>query len=724
MEQKTSKSAFGPREHLTTLFRHKRVIFRIFVSTVVFALAISLLVSKVYVSEARILVQFNRAPQQLTTGLSQAGEFQSSQPQDQVMTEVEIIKSPEIARRLVLEMGPEYVKKNMTWRWDWLRAIPGDVKGWITDRVMELFFGPQLKSPPDTVGAAAQKIMANFDAGAIVKTDIFAASLEAPGREFAAEALNKLVGIYVGYHLELRRPLKAREVLSEEAKRLAVQLKEAEDRLQKVKQEWHIVSPERQKDLLLARYSQTQTDLGTARRQELESAERTEEITKQLAKQSRSVPLSSVTQRNSAVDELRSRILKLEIQRDQYVKDSPAAKRMDKELENLNATLKQAESNVSSQKTSGLSQTYQELQKTLALERGNWRVLKSRIPLAEKQSRELAEALRVLDEREVALSNLELNVRVKRDAVKMFIKKKEEAMINEAFDHAQVSNVIAVEPAQVPDRAKSPRKKLNLMLGIIVGLLGGIGIAYLLEYFRCTLSNREETEERLGYPVLAAIAAQDQGSKARAANLIEYRRLAEKLMRHKAEGANGVYLTSSMRGEGKTTVAEGLCEALSQQGGRILLLEAVSAVPSDPDSQPEALKPGEAITRASDGSAGGYDRIRIVGDQGNLGERLKHSLDKLSADYTSIIIDGPDMHAFPEQLKLVSSLREAVFILEADRTAAVVAARNLALLREVGANLTGIILNKRHYEIPDWAYRWALASDPPMPLYISIPPTS
>ncbi len=715
MEHKVSRSVFGPREHIATLFRYRKLIARIFIVTVVFTLAISLLVSKVYRSEARILVQFNRAPQQLTTGLSQSAAFQSSQPEDQVMTEVEIIKSPEIARRLALELGPAYVQKNMTWRWDWLRAIPGEVKGWIVDRVTELVFGPKPKTPPDPVDAAAQKIMANLEAGAVVKTDIFAVSLDAPDREFAAEALNKLVKIYVGYHLELRRPLKARQVLSEEAKRLADQLKEAEQRLQKIKQEWHIVSPDRQKDLLLARYSQAQTDLENARRQALESAERIEEVTKQLAKQSRSVPLSSVTQRNTAVEELRSRILKLEIQRDQYVADSPAAKRMDKELENLRATLKKEESSVSSQKTSGLSQTYQELQRTLALERSNQRVLESRVPSAEKQVAELARQLQLLDEREVELSNLEMDVRVKRDAVKMFIRKQEEVMINEAFDRAQVSNVIAVEPAQIPDRAISPRKGLNMVLGIIVGLLGGIGTAYFLEYFRRTLANREETEERLGYPVLASIALLEQGDKARAVNLVEYRSLAEKLVCSHPSGSGGarvIYLSSSMQGEGRTTVAEGLSTALSHREGRVLLLEAVIGAGRSAGSQEEASRPGQGVTRSADGD---YDRIRVVGGPAVLGKQLKRALDELSADYTSIIIDGPDLSTFPEQLNLVSSLSGVVFVLEADHTTAMTAARNLALLRGACANLTGIILNKRRYEIPGWIYRWVLASDPPLP---------
>ncbi|HHH42770.1 MAG TPA: hypothetical protein ENK49_01410 [Gammaproteobacteria bacterium] len=716
MEQQTCKSAFGLREHIATLFRYRKLIFRISVTTVVFALVISFLVSRVYRSEARILVQFNRAPQQLTTVLSQNGGYQASQPEDQVMTEVEIIKSPEIARRLVVELGPEYVKKNMTWRWDWLREIPGNVKDWVADRTMELFFEPKPKRPADPVSSAARKILANLEAGSVTKTDIFAVSLEAPGREFAVEALDRLIDIYVRYHLELRRPLKAREVLSTEAGRLEAQLKEAEERLQKLKQEWHIVSSERQKDLLLARYSQAQSDLEDARRQELESTERIAEITRQLEKQSRSVPLSSVTQRNSAVEELRSRILKLEIQRDQYVKDSPAAKRMDKELENLRATLKQAESTVTSQKTSGLSQTYQELQRTLALERSNWQVLKSRVPLAEKQVRELAEQLRVLDERQVELSNLELDVHVKRDAVKMFIRKKEEAMINAAFDQAQVSNVIPVEPAQAPVRAKSPRKGLNLVLGIIVGLLGGIGSAYLLEYFRRTLANREETEECLGYPVLASIAAQDQGNRAKGVNLVEYRYLAERLMRRQqSERADVVYLTSSLKGEGRTTVAEGLSEAMSIQGGRILLVElGINSDRPGSASPSGVFEPEKSVIRASAGD-GAHDRIQVAGDQASLGERLRRTLNEFSASYTGIVIDGPDMYRFPEQLNLVSMLGEVVFVIEANRTSVVVAARNLALLREAGARLAGIILNKRRFEIPDWAYRWLLASDLPAP---------
>jgi len=50
-----------------------------------------------------------------------------------------------------------------------------------------------------------------------------------------------------------------------------------------------------------------------------------------------------------------------------------------------------------------------------------------------------------------------------------------------------------------------PKKRLNIALGIILGAVSGLGLAFLSEYTGQGLSTPESAERRLGLPVLATV---------------------------------------------------------------------------------------------------------------------------------------------------------------------------------------------------------------------------
>ncbi len=58
------------------------------------------------------------------------------------------------------------------------------------------------------------------------------------------------------------------------------------------------------------------------------------------------------------------------------------------------------------------------------------------------------------------------------------------------------SNIQIVDRASLPIFAVKPNVKLNLLLAIVIGFLGGIGCAFLSEYFADTITNPEEISER------------------------------------------------------------------------------------------------------------------------------------------------------------------------------------------------------------------------------------
>ncbi|MCM3729091.1 Wzz/FepE/Etk N-terminal domain-containing protein [Neobacillus cucumis] len=74
-----------------------------------------------------------------------------------------------------------------------------------------------------------------------------------------------------------------------------------------------------------------------------------------------------------------------------------------------------------------------------------------------------------------------------------------------------VDNVSILAKATVTDQISpiKPRPLLNIAIAMVVGLMVGVGLAFLLEYLDNTVKNEEEIEKLLGVSVLGVIAAMD-----------------------------------------------------------------------------------------------------------------------------------------------------------------------------------------------------------------------
>jgi capsular polysaccharide biosynthesis protein len=70
-----------------------------------------------------------------------------------------------------------------------------------------------------------------------------------------------------------------------------------------------------------------------------------------------------------------------------------------------------------------------------------------------------------------------------------------------------VDNVSILAKATVMDNQSpiKPKPLLNIAIALVVGLMAGVGIAFLLEYLDNTVKNEQEVERLLGLPVLGVI---------------------------------------------------------------------------------------------------------------------------------------------------------------------------------------------------------------------------
>ena len=71
-----------------------------------------------------------------------------------------------------------------------------------------------------------------------------------------------------------------------------------------------------------------------------------------------------------------------------------------------------------------------------------------------------------------------------------------------------VDNVKVLSPATVSENPSpvSPKPMLNIAIAIVVGLMSGVGLAFLLEYMDNSITSEQDIEHTLGMPVMGVVS--------------------------------------------------------------------------------------------------------------------------------------------------------------------------------------------------------------------------
>ena len=152
----------------------------------------------------------------------------------------------------------------------------------------------------------------------------------------------------------------------------------------------------------------------------------------------------------------------------------------------------------------------------------------------------------------------------------------------ESGKEVNLNTVWVVDGATPPEFPFKPDPMLNLMLAAVVGLVGGIGLAFLLEHLDDTLASPDEVERALGLPVVASIphVSEDHGhlvvpGTEHDAAAEAFRALRTALVfSQSARTATHLLVTSATAGEGKTFTAVNLAAVLAQGGARTVVVDA------------------------------------------------------------------------------------------------------------------------------------------------------
>jgi protein-tyrosine kinase len=85
--------------------------------------------------------------------------------------------------------------------------------------------------------------------------------------------------------------------------------------------------------------------------------------------------------------------------------------------------------------------------------------------------------------------------------------------------------------------------------------------------------------------------------------------------------------------------------------------------------------------------------------------RFAKFLKEMREQFDYVILDGPPLPKFSELRVICSKVDGVVLVVKAGETRREVALRAKKELEDAGANILGVVINRRKYYIPEWIYK-------------------
>jgi polysaccharide biosynthesis transport protein len=432
----------------------------------------------------------------------------------------------------------------------------------------------------------AKQLLLDIDVKPVRETKIVEVSYVSTSPALAAEVVNSLAEEFINFAIERRYETtqQASDFLSEQISGLREDLAAKERELQRYGQEKQILFLSESESTEVNKFA----NLNQAYNDALIERIRAESAYREI----KDLDVDSIPQlvNNPAVQQLRTDYMRAKNEYEEKIKlfkpDYPEMIQIRGRLESMKNELKKT-----------VSSTESEYQSALRREESLKAVL-------EKQKLDVSK----MNSNAILYNSLKIEVENKRKLLNTLVEKQNETLVSSRLGSLKTSGISIVDRAEVPRSPVSPRKALNLILALILGLSGGAGLCFLLEYLDNTVKGPEEVEKLAGLPSLGIVPqfspddkearrngedraengnnpARDPASGSASIELINYfyPKLAISehyrtirtsfLLSHANRPPRTIVFTSSMPQEGKTSTIVNIAVSFSQLQQRVLVIE-------------------------------------------------------------------------------------------------------------------------------------------------------
>jgi len=297
----------------------------------------------------------------------------------------------------------------------------------------------------------------------------------------------------------------------------------------------------------------------------------------------------------------------------------------------------------------------------------------------------------------------------------------QQALFKQRLDQLQVDAALATGGASVVRQAAQPidpvepRPVRTGLLALIVGLLVGLGAAFLVDYLDDSVRTTEDLEHASGgLPVLAVVPVVPPADN-RPLAISQPGDFAVEAYRGLRTGLQFlgldteirvVQVTSPVSGDGKTTTAANLAVVLAQAGHRVIVVDADLRKPHlhemfgvNDDRGLINVLLGESVELSIHNVIENLDLLPVGAVPPNPSEmlgsrRMRALIEQLAATYEMVILDSAPVLPVSDSVVLATAVQGVLLVAQSGRTSSKQLSQALAKLRQVQAPLVGTVLNK------------------------------
>ncbi len=300
--------------------------------------------------------------------------------------------------------------------------------------------------------------------------------------------------------------------------------------------------------------------------------------------------LQSLTEQpNPVVQGLQEELARLEAQRagllEEYAPQSDRVRSINAQITQLKQQLSDQMQTILSSSTKAANPVRQSLLTDAARAAAAAAAAQQRVAALGEALQRAEAKLDSVPAREKELARLVRAEKVADRVYTLLLEKYQEVRIAQAM---RLSSARLVEPAVVPEEPIKPRKKLNIALAGIFGLILGIMLASLIEYLDDTIKDPEEAGDLVGSPVLGVVPRFPKEERLLLTDAPPKSRVVEAFWTVRSNlgfiavdrPIRQILVTSATAAEGKSFVTVNLAITIAHAGKNVIIVDSDLRRPS------------------------------------------------------------------------------------------------------------------------------------------------
>lgn len=580
-----------------------------------------------------------------------------------------------------------------------------------------------------TVEAFRQKL----DVKTVRGTSTIRIAFEASNPKEAAEVVNKLLNLYLERNKLNNRAeaTAAREFIEKQLPETLFRVQQTSAALKQFKQQNQFVAADDEAKAFSTTLQKLQENINATQAALSNSRARTISLQNQLnIDPSQAIILGSLSQApgvQKPLEQLQDIQDQLAVARVRYRESAPLIISLRQKEEELRKLLQQRMSEVIGEQVSFQGGEIQigALRENLIQE-----LIKSEVDryAFENQLATLTNQYSAQRQRAVILADLEqtqrqlaLNLDAAQSTYETLLKRLQEVRLAE---NQNIGNAQIIESALVPEKPVSPKKLLNLIAGSAIGVILGILTAFILDYRDNTIKTSSDAKAIFRFPTLGVIPDFGKSSGSLRKNgrrnsfnipvrdnpqsfISEIYRMIFTNLRHFHAGQNVkvVAVTSSIAGEGKSTLAANLALAASEACNKTLLIDADLRRSSQHTMW--GITSSFGLADVLSGQVELQEAVQRVKEldilpAGNLSsnslalltsQRMRHLIQALTQSYDFVVIDTPPLLVSADTSVIGKATDGILMVVRPGVIARQNAASAQELLQQSGQRVLGQVVN-------------------------------